>query len=136
MGTIEKIDKEIDNITNECKAYKGISKREVALCSMAKINMANEIKQIILSEQNITPCYVPSDCEYRENKKCLMDGPCCYQNKPKTKGDKIRESNESLAEWYSRKIDFYAIGEPIIVNQLNKEKFLNYINQPQEDKNE
>jgi len=55
------------------------------------------------------------------------------QKKPLTKGDVIRESNESLAKWYASKIDFYACGEATIVNQLDKEKFLNFINQPQED---
>ena len=107
MSLIEKIDAEIDNITNECKAYKGISKREVALCSTAKINMANEIKQIILAEQK--------------------------EHKPiKTKGDVIRESNKSLASVIEALVAI-ALGD---TSFIDVERRLEWLNQPQEDTNE
>ena len=50
-----------------------------------------------------------------------------------TIGDKIRESNESLVEWYANRVNLYVCGESVTVNPLNKEKCLNYLNQPYTD---
>lgn len=113
MSLIEKIDARLYEIRTNINLAVG-SRYDTERTILAnRLDECLKIKEIYLSEQ-------------KESNRTEL-------NTVKTKGDIIRESNESLAEWYAMKTDIYAIGEPITVNPLNKEKFLNYINQPQED---
>ena len=59
----------------------------------------SDVKSIVQAEQKETPCYLESYCEMREDGNCKLDGPCPHQTKIKTKGDVMRESNESLANF-------------------------------------
>lgn len=66
------------------------------------IAACNDISKFISSQQK-TPCYDQDNCEFKIDGYCEMGTPCPYQNKPFTIGEKIRESNESLAELLSKK---------------------------------
>lgn len=97
MSLIEKIDAEIVSIKRILVG--GTFTEEVYGILMGKIQMAERIKQLILSEQK-EPCKCdkcPSDfCVVSFGKECpLSDGKL----KSLTIGDKIRENNESLSEF-------------------------------------
>ena len=103
MSLIEKIDAEIakhyliindeEHYSFECREYYD-----------TKVETLNEVKEIILSEQN----------------------------KPKTKGDAIRESNESLASVIEALVAI-ALGDTSFIDVKRR---LEWLNQPQEDTNE
>lgn len=123
MSLIEKIDAEI-------AVYKDIQKRldvEGSVAFQNIINGMNVVREIILSEQK-EPCYSQDDCEMKQDGKCFLDGPCPRLVKPLTIGDKIRESNESLAEF----IKWQWADERVIIH--GKEFDIDdYLNQPYTD---
>lgn len=105
MSLIEKIDAEILCIKKVL--VPGTFTEEVYGTLMGKLQMAERIKEIILAKQK-------ESCEYCEDGVYhdILGSPCKYnycpmcgrplnqspgEPKPLTKGDKIRESNESLA---------------------------------------
>jgi hypothetical protein len=107
MSLIEKIDAEMQTINPsdawEVKLYKDEFNRALII---AKEIILSEQKEPIGNTEQLTerkePCHKQVQCRYNET-GC---GDCEYThnlNKPLTIGDKIRESNESLAELLSKK---------------------------------
>ncbi|MDF2537435.1 MAG: hypothetical protein K0S76_456 [Herbinix sp.] len=133
----EKIDAEIamyrhriENRTGPC--YHDESERLMRY--EGRLHEAERIKEIILSEQK-EPCYSEHDCEMKENGKCYLDGPCPHLRKPLTIGDKIRESNESLAEMVWKREDesicVYCIHRGNSRCGMNcRQGLIDYLNQP------
>ena len=115
MSLIEKIDARLYEIRTNINLAVG-SRYDTERTILAnRLDECLKIKEIYLSEQ-------------KESNRTEL-------NTVKTKGDVIRESNESLAEWYTEKTNN-------VLEQLGtgyraeKEKVLDRLNQPQEDTNE
>lgn len=133
MSLIEKIDAEIEYYEHLAVIYaeKGMTEDYNQYNDMSR--GAKRIKELILSEQK-EQCHSEHDCELKEDGKCFLDGPCPHLIKTRTIGDKIRESNESLA----KRIYRLGIGCTWCVNRCTptcNTKFchigiMDYLNQP------
>ena len=137
MSLIEKIDAEIDNRYNKSDDF---FKLVVNTNIITGLQLA---KEIILSEQKKQE-YIHSCLTCLNNRNCTDNTFATLtcdkyildrEYKPiKTKGDVIRESNESLAEWYAEKTN-NVLEQLGIGWRAEKEKVLDRLNQPQEDTN-
>lgn len=139
MSLIEKIDKAIKRLEKEQENAQDDPDQYSGCCNW--INGVLEAKEIILSEQK-EPCEHDGCVGCMHEEKNNDEYPCnhckqCYidQWKPKRKltiGDKIRESNESLALQLA-KLN-YAFNHPttddIKIRKYNQEQWTNYLNQP------
>ena len=91
---------------NKQEIEKGIKELEIQIkatsCEVSietcEIAISALEQQLTIQTQQKDHCYSNNDCEYEVIGDCTLQGPCPHQTKQLTVGDKIRESNENLAE--------------------------------------
>lgn len=134
-GIVRKIDERISELVKIVETTTG----EICVTATARVNELFTTKRLILAEQKEVIIHICKDCRFYLTKQCdvnCKNDVMRWKWMPiKTKGDVIRENNESLAEWYTEKTNN-------VLSQLGagclaeKEKVLDRLNQLQEDTNE